>query len=433
MSILTGRSPRSTGAVFNLIRREDIHDYPTIADLLATKGYRTVYATDEVRFANIDRTYGFDQVITPPIGAADFLIGQIGDLPLSNVIANTRLGGFLLRYLHANRGIAFLYRPETFIDRLRHELPEAEPVLVAIHLTVAHWPYFHAGTPLGLPMNGGDAPSPAYLEALQTADGMFQDVLDLLQSKGILDNALVVVLSDHGEAFGIPSESLLNVTDSMSGLLAPVQVSNWGHGQSVLSPVQYQVLLGFRGFGSQAEIGAQGRELQQSASLEDIVPTVMELLRERVPTVNGISLAPSLRSTSSSRGLQENRIRFTETDFVVTPTDSGEVEEEDAARQAARLLEIDRTSGWLQWRPAMVAPLLAKKERAALDATRLLAAMPAAPDGHQFLLLDRQSGRGQVLLGRPDSSDPSAQQLWDALHRNFPGELGPPVVSMPET
>jgi len=432
MSILTGRSPRSTGAVFNLIRREDIDDDPTIGDMLATRGYRTVYATDEVRFANIDRTYGFDQVITPPIGAVDFLIGQIGDLPVSNVVANTRFGGFLLRYLHANRGIAYLYRPDTFVDRLRHELPAGGPVLAAIHLTVAHWPYFHAGTPLGLPMHGGAAPSPAYVEALQTADRMFQEVLDVLQSKGILDNALVVVLSDHGEAFGIPSESLLNVTDSVDGLQAPVEVLNWGHGQSVLSPVQYQVLLGFRGFGSQAEIGAQGRDLQQSASLEDVVPTVMELLRGPVPAVDGISLAPLLRSPLSSPGPDEHRIRFTETDFVVTPTDSGEVEEEDAARQAARLLEVDRTSGWLQWRPEMVGPLLAKKERAALDSTRLLAAMPAAPDGHHYLLLDRQSGQGRVLPGRPDSSDPRAQQLWDALHGNFSGELGPPVVTVSE-
>jgi hypothetical protein len=428
MSILTGRSPRSTGAVFNLIRREDIDDYPTIGDMLATRGYRTVYATDEVRFANIDGSYGFDQVITPPIGAVDFLIGQIGDLPLSNVVANTRLGGFLLRYLHANRGIAYLYRPETFVDRLRHELPVGGPVLAAIHLTVAHWPYFHAGTPLGLPMHGGEAPSSAYVEALQTADRMFQEVLDVLQSKGILENALVVVLSDHGEAFGIPSESLLNVSESVDGLQASVEVLNWGHGQSVLSPVQYQVLLGFRGFGSQANIGSQGRDLQQSASLEDVVPTVMELLRERVPAVDGISLASWLRSPLSSPGPDAHRIRFTETDFVVTPADSGEVEEEDAARQAARLLEVDRTSGWLQWRPEMVGPLLEKKERAALDATRLLAAIPGAPDGHHYLLLDRQSGQGRVLFGRPDSSDPSAQRLWDALHNNFPGELAPPLV-----
>lgn len=435
MAILTGRSPRSTGAVFNLIRREDINDHPTIADLLRTEGYTTVYATDEVRFSNIDESYGFDHIITPPIGAADFLIGQVGDLPLSNVIANTRLGGFLLQYLHANRGVAFLYRPGTFVDRLRNELPEGRPVLAAIHLTAAHWPYFHAGTPLGLQHQATGTSSPAYREALQTADGMFRDVIDVLRSKGMLDNALVVVLSDHGEALGIPSESLMDVDADgrVAGLQAPVEVSNWGHGQSVLSPVQYQVLLGFRGFGEHARIGAQGRDLLQPATLEDVMPTLMDLLRVRVQAFDGISLAPALRSASSDGGQFEQRIRFTETDIVVTPSDSGELEGEDAARQVARLLQVDPTSGWLQLRPAMIGPLLDKKERAALDETRLLAVMAAAPGGHQYLLLDRQSGQGRVLLGRPDSTDPGAQRLWDALHRNFAGELKSPVALMPTT
>jgi arylsulfatase A-like enzyme len=436
MSILTGRSPRSTGAVFNLIRREDINDHPTIADVLAAEGYTTVYATDEVRFANIDESYGFDRVITPPIGAADFLIGQIGDIPLSNILANTQVGGFLLRYLHANRGIAFLYRPTTFVDRLQNELPAGRPVFAAIHLTVAHWPYFHAGTPLGLQQQATETSNPAYREALQTADRMFGDVIDVLQSKGILDNAVVVVLSDHGEALGMPSDSLLNGSDGLDGqvaeLQAPVAVLKWGHGQSVLSPVQYQVLLGFRGFGSQAAIGAQGRDLLQTASLEDVVPTLMDLLGERAPVVDGISLAPSLWSPLSDGGPHAQRIRFTETDFVITLSDSGELDEEDAARQAARLLEVDPASGWLQWRPAMVRPLLAKKERAALDDTHLLAAMPVAPSGHQYLLLNRRSGQGRILRGRPEQSDPSAQRLWDALHANFAGELDPPVVVTPE-
>ena len=77
----------------------------------------------------------------------------------------------------------------------------------------------------------------------------------------------------------------------------------------------------------------------------------------------------------------------------------------------------------------MVELLLAQKERAALDETRLLAAIPIGIDGHLYLLLDRQSGQGRALLGRPDSSDPDAQQLWDALHRNFAGELKAPVAA----
>ncbi len=38
-----------------------------------------VYATDEVRFANIDSWFGFQQTITPPIGASEFLIEKLVD------------------------------------------------------------------------------------------------------------------------------------------------------------------------------------------------------------------------------------------------------------------------------------------------------------------------------------------------------------------
>jgi hypothetical protein len=429
MSILTGRAPRTTGAIFNLVRREDVSPNPTIADLLATEGYTTVFATDEVRFSNIDESYGFDRIITPPIGAADFLIAQVGDLPLSNVVAGTPLGRVLLQYVHANRGVAFLYQPASFIGRIRTELPEDRPLLAAIHLTAAHWPYFHADTPLGLQNEIADGSTPVYREALQTADRMFGDVMQVLQSKGVLDDALVIVLSDHGEALGMPADALLNGLDGrVAGLDVPVQVLNWGHGQSVLSPVQYQVLLGFRGFGSHATIGSHGRDLMQPASLEDVVPTVMDLLDAKLPSVDGISLAPSLRSSGSEGDRQPQRIRFTETDIRVAPSDDGGLQEEDAARQAAQLFEVDRTSGWLHLRPSMIEPLVMMKERAALDETRLLAALPVAPDRHQYLLVDRKSGQGSVLSSRPDSTDPGAQRLWDALFDNFRGELRPPVL-----
>jgi hypothetical protein len=158
----------------------------------------------------------------------------------------------------------------------------------------------------------------------------------------------------------------------------------------------------------------------------------MELLRVRVPVVTGISLAPPLWSAASDGGQFQDRIRFTETDIVVTPSASGELEGEDAVRQVAELLQVDPASGWLQLRPAMIGPLLKKKERAAFDERQLLAVTPVAPDRHQYLLLDRQSGQGRVLADRPDSSNPSAQRLWDALQRNFSGELKPPAVAIPE-
>ena len=76
-AILTGRSPSVTGARFNLASREVAQANPTLGDVLREAGYRTIYSTDEVRFANFDETYGFDQVVTPPIGAADFVHRQL--------------------------------------------------------------------------------------------------------------------------------------------------------------------------------------------------------------------------------------------------------------------------------------------------------------------------------------------------------------------
>ena len=91
-AILTGRSPLVTGARFNLAERKTVQANPTIGDVLREAGYRTIYSTDEVRFANFDESYGFDQVITPPIGAVDFVIGSYNELPLATVVANSRLG-----------------------------------------------------------------------------------------------------------------------------------------------------------------------------------------------------------------------------------------------------------------------------------------------------------------------------------------------------
>ena len=92
VTILTGRHPVATNARVNLMPRELVREGETLADALRARGYRAIYATDEVRFANIDESYGFDQLITPPIGAADFLLGYAGDMPLVNLVASTRAG-----------------------------------------------------------------------------------------------------------------------------------------------------------------------------------------------------------------------------------------------------------------------------------------------------------------------------------------------------
>ena len=219
---------------------------PTIADVVKQIGYHTVYSTDEVRFANIDESYGFDQVITPRIGASDFLIGTYNELPLASLVINTRVGKWLFPFSHANRGVATMFKPETYVERLEREVSFDKPTLFISHLTAAHWPYYTADTPFGVSKQVSDEDRPLYRIGLKTADRMFGELVAMLEAKGALQNALVIVLSDHGEALGLPTDSFfVDETFRVEGLKAPLRMAIHGHGQSVLSKSQYQVLLGF--------------------------------------------------------------------------------------------------------------------------------------------------------------------------------------------
>jgi arylsulfatase A-like enzyme len=83
--------------------------------------------------------------------------------------------------------------------RLERELEIEGPSFLAIHLTLAHWPYAWAGQPVPtVPERYRDA----YGAAVEEVDRQFGEVLELLERKGVLGNAIVVLLSDHGEALG---------------------------------------------------------------------------------------------------------------------------------------------------------------------------------------------------------------------------------------
>lgn len=433
MAILTGRSPTVTGARFNLAARDTVAVNPTFADVLRGTGYRTVYSTDEVRFANIDESFGFDQVITPRIGASDFLIGTYNELPLASVVINTRLGKWLFPFSHANRGVATMFQPETYLGRLERELAFDAPTLFIAHLTAPHWPYYVSDTPFGVSVKQHADDRPLYRVGLQTGDRMFGELVALLERKGALENALVVVLSDHGEALALPSDSFLKRNDRapIEGLLAPISVKDFGHGQSVLSPSQYKVLLGFRTFGRFESFQSGGRALDVPVTMEDLAPSILGLLRvEGDPlSASGRSFAALLRgATGAPVSHPLDRIRFTETDLAVLPAPDGSIDEVGTARQNSIFFEVDPVTARLRIRTRYAPLAIAFKERAAFTSQHLLAALPASPDTQQYLLFDTTTGNGRLLLGRPDSEDPEAQRLWDALHEHFGAEMKPAVA-----
>ena len=420
VSILTGRHPVTTNARFNLMPRSVIREGDTLADALNAQGYRSVYATDEVRFANFDASYGFDELITPPAGASDFVIAAIGDQPLVNLVAGSRLGAFVFPQIHANRGDAVTYDPEHFVARLDHRLEVHGPSFLAIHLTLAHWPYVRAGQ---VEPTTPQAWRPAYRDALQEVDRQFQEVLDLLERKGVLRNAVVIVLSDHGEAIGYPSDSMIRKTGSS----LEIWDSLFGHGTSVISPHQYGVLLAVRAFG-RAQLPGRPAAHDWPVSLEDVRPTLEEIATGRTPAgVDGISLLTYLAQPDKAAAL-DGRVRFTETCFNTVKMLKGKITKSGVVSEAGIYYEMDPGSGWVQLRPDRLPEILARKQRAALSRDALLAAIPSWSDGSvAYLYTDRHAPAPRRLEKAPDpATDPEAARLWEALQGRFPGEMSAP-------
>jgi hypothetical protein len=212
-------------------------------------------------------------------------------------------------------------------------------------------------------------------------------------------------------------------------------VADFGHGQSVVSPVQYQVLLGFRSFGASTGFESSGRDLAGGATVEDIAPTILNLIGVHGDPLSatGQSFAPLLRGEPDVQRVgSADRVRFTETDLRVLPKTDGGVDEEATARHNARFFEVDPQSGRLHVRENFVPLVLAVKDRAAFTENLLLAAFPAGPDAHQYVLVDKVARRGRLLLDRPGPDEPEEQYLWDAMWTHYAGEMGPPVSITPD-
>jgi hypothetical protein len=420
MTILTGRHPVDTNARYNLMPRKLVHEGETIGESLHAQGYRSIYATDEVRFANFDRSFGFDEVITPPVGASDFLLGYVGDMPLVNLVADLPFGGALFPSNHANRAANVTYRPAHFLRRLDRELAVEGPSFISIHLTLAHWPYAWAG------MHVPTAPEEyrqAYAAATAEVDRQFGEVLKLLAGKGVLDNAIVVLLSDHGEALGADDDSIIRG----SGSSREIWDSLWGHGTSVLSPNQYRVLLAMRAFG-RAKLPGPDENYDWPVSLEDLRPTLEQLATGRVPAgVDGLSLVPYMAEPASAKALA-TRIRFTETDFNTLSTLEGHYQASGLVDEAAVYYEMDPASGWMQLRPSRLPGLIAEKQRAAIGSGSLVAFIPGREgQADRYLFADRQDPHPRALEGPLDGpGNAEAKRLRDALLARFPGEVKPP-------
>lgn len=309
ISLLTGTYPIKNGARYNLIDTEFLNkDNIYLTNFLKEQGYQTVYGSDEKRFCNIDQSYGFDTLIGPKMGAADFLLAPILDTPLTNLLINTRLGKFLFPYNHSNRAIHATYRPDTFIKNVKHTISSLsdKPVFLALHLCLPHWPYTWAKKET---LVNNDP----YLASVIRADIQFGNLFHVLKNH-LLDNALIFVVSDHGESEG-PSDEGQSAFTSATGD-EPLITRMPGHGTYVIDKIQYRIVFGVKGFG---KVRNMYRVSAQPVSLIDIFPTILEIMGSTInhQPFDGISLEPWI--TNQKNPPVKDRCLFVESGYNPAP------------------------------------------------------------------------------------------------------------------
>jgi arylsulfatase A-like enzyme len=425
-SVLTGRRPHSTGAIINLLPRDLVREGDTLPRVLKRAGYETAYATDEVRFSNIDASYGFDTTVTPPIGASEFILSFLCDSPLSNTIINTPLGALLFPHVHANRGAYVTYDPDRFLHRVDREIEFRQPLFLLTHFTLSHWPYTWIDSAIRKPAKEPDdsAPRPTwpayYLDAVKRVDQQFGDLMAMLERRGVLENAIVVVFSDHGEAFGYPSEL---IAPSSSSALAVLKVkSRWGHGTSVLTPSQYRTVLAIRGFGASRFENAAGRKIDVPVATYDIAPTIAHLLSvSSRDGYQGMSLAPFLQGGAGAEAAFASRIRFTETEFAPSgiATANGSVSPSVVAAVAA-FYDVNPLTDRLEIKRKRINELLRIRQYAAVGSELLLAAVPGpCPAGFCYVQVGTRGGTPKIVARVGADAPAELQTLWKALHEEY--------------
>jgi arylsulfatase A-like enzyme len=426
-TLITGRVPHRTGAVVNLLPRDLIQEGDTLGKIMRRAGYYTAYATDEVRFSNIDATYGYDSTVMPPIGASEFMLSLFADTPVSNLVINTALGKFLFPHIYANRGAALIYDPDRFLARIDDEVEFSAPMLLHVHLTLSHWPYTWIDAPVPRTALGAKTDSTKtrwpeyYLDAAQRTDRQFADLITLLKERGVLENAIVAVYSDHGESFGYPSESVVPI--DTSAIVEFGAQPKFGHGTSVLAPHQYHTVLGIRGFG--AANAFEPRTVSEPVAIQDIAPTLVDLLSASTDAAfDGRSLAGLLRNDAGAAQAFAGRVRFTETEYdpanVISP--NGQISG-SAVANAVRIYSVDPNTDRIQIRRSKLEELLHSRQYSAMGSEYLVAALPT-PQGFQYVAVNLKSGTLMRIVGAPGPNDPAeVHTLWAALKAEFAGVL----------
>lgn len=421
MAAFTGREPVHSGARENLIGNDQVSRDATLGHWLQALGYRSVLAMDERHFSAVDESFGFDTVVGPSHGALDLLVGSF-DHPLVNLISHRPAAKYLFPYLYLNRARAHNYDPKAYTDAVLAELAKGgqQPLFLALHFLLPHYPYVSNQVEelddMEFDPTGDKVYHYLYRMLLKQADRQFGDLMAGLAEQGLLDNTLVVFLSDHGDSFQLERDAARPGTDSE----IEVETNTRGHGTNVLAQGQYRVMLALRGYGLQGNgsgrVAALPPRNGQTVSLIDIAPTVADLLTgtgalpQPWPGMDGHSL---LGSIPPERGI------YLESALTSTALMEEQIDEQRLLSETARYYMVNE-AGKVVMRPDLIDATIATKLRAVVRGHWLLSMSPVLKD--ELILLDTREK-----VWWPATQAPTGapwQDMLAAMCRHYDGDPG---------
>lgn len=440
MSILTAKYPKHSEARNNLIAPELVMDNEMLSRRLQQAGYVTIYATDEKRFSNITKDYGFDRVLGPKMGVNDFLLGGLSDFPLSNLLINLPAGRFLFPYNYGNRAAHITYQPNSFLELVKSglaNLPE-QPVFLAVHLCLAHWPSTWADK------NHVASPylSRQYARSVNALDKQFGALMQLLKERGLLANSWVVIVSDHGTALGLPHDRIIAeenyqgdkrnmkmvVKYKLSALSKqkskPVYTIStaYGQGTNILSLTQNHVLLAFK----QNDANVAKRTVNSLASLLDVAPTLLDVAGlAPLSAVDGLSLRQYF---SGNNKAPLSRPFFMETGDTLSEIETDHIYIEQVIKHKIGLYGIAKETGLLSMTLRATQAINQYKQQAVLKDDWILAHFPPRLQHKKimpayYVLANKKTGQWTIELDSSFAKSAPLQVLRQRLRDFYGNEL----------
>jgi len=376
MSILTGLEPVNHKGRFNLINHKYLDKSIALGHQLQKEGYRTVYAFDERRFNSMDESFGYDAVVGPKHAAWSFVASGV-DHPIINLLCNTIVGKYLFPGIYLNRGRHGNYEPEKYNQAIIDELlsENNKPVFLTAHFLLPHWPWtsrhFEVLESFDAPENPMTDPLYRYRQMLSQVDRQFGAFMSKLEDEGMLDNAYVFLISDHGDGFALEKDNLEPAVESNARL----ETNTRGHATNVFNLGQYRVLMAAKSYGNSQFKPRVSKEL---SSLMDIYPTIMDL-------VDGIKLPNQIEVDGVSMLSEErgNRQLFLETGFSVLELTEKDFDVQDMIKNGIDAYTVDKR-GKLVVKDRYYELILASKHRAVMEGDWMLALVPSMAE---FLVL----------------------------------------------